>query len=65
MICYKKYKFRSANSFATTQLLNLGLRLAWTESVMNLHMTTAESRLLDFSLASLEIVRRGHWNFYR
>jgi hypothetical protein len=51
--------------YYASMLLNLGLRLAWIESVMNLHMTTAESRLLDFSLASLEIIRRGHWNFYR
>ncbi|TVU27764.1 hypothetical protein EJB05_19265, partial [Eragrostis curvula] len=63
-ICYKKYKFRSANTLIT-QMLNLGLRLAWTESVMKLRISTTESRLLDFSLASLEIIRRGHWNFYR
>ncbi|KAG2662433.1 hypothetical protein PVAP13_1KG537800 [Panicum virgatum] len=29
------------------------------------YVSMIESRLLDFSLASLEIIRRGHWNFYR
>jgi hypothetical protein len=24
-----------------------------------------ETRMLDFFLASLEVIRRGHWNFYR
>jgi xenotropic and polytropic retrovirus receptor 1 len=46
-------------------MLNLVLRLAWAESVMKLRLGMVESRLLDFSLASLEIIRRGHWNFYR
>jgi hypothetical protein len=25
----------------------------------------AERQLLEFALASLEVIRRGHWNFYR
>jgi len=25
----------------------------------------AEQKLLGFLLASLEVIRRGHWNFYR
>ncbi|RZS16281.1 hypothetical protein BHM03_00048252 [Ensete ventricosum] len=45
--------------------LNFVLRLAWIQSVMRLTMGQAEHRLMDFLLASLEIVRRGHWNFYR
>ena len=49
------------------QVLNLALRLAWTKSVilMNIQFSKHETRLLGFSLASLEIIRRGHWNFYR
>ncbi|OEL38410.1 Phosphate transporter PHO1-2, partial [Dichanthelium oligosanthes] len=59
-------KFTSTNKYhLTTQMLNLALRLAWAQSVMKLHLGRVESRLLDFSLASLEIIRRGHWNFYR
>nr|CAD1830911.1 unnamed protein product [Ananas comosus var. bracteatus] len=45
--------------------LNLVLRLAWIESVMRLNLGPVEHRLVDFLLASLEITRRGHWNFYR
>lgn len=47
------------------QALNLVLRLAWIESVMQLNLGPVEHRLVDFLLASLEITRRGHWNFYR
>ncbi|XP_024025376.1 phosphate transporter PHO1 [Morus notabilis] len=46
--------------------LNVVLRVAWVETVMNFrHVGAVESRLLDFLLASLEVIRRGHWNFYR
>ncbi|XP_010262400.1 PREDICTED: phosphate transporter PHO1-like isoform X2 [Nelumbo nucifera] len=45
--------------------LNLVLRLVWVETVMHFNLHTVESRLLDFFLASLEVIRRGHWNFYR
>ncbi|KAF8392157.1 hypothetical protein HHK36_022499 [Tetracentron sinense] len=45
--------------------LNLVLRLAWVETIMHFNFRMVESRLLDFFLASLEIIRRGHWNFYR
>ncbi|KAM1087224.1 hypothetical protein ACFX2I_012683 [Malus domestica] len=46
--------------------LNAVLRVAWVETVMGFHrIPDVESRLLDFLLASLEVIRRGHWNFYR
>ncbi|XP_010264986.1 PREDICTED: phosphate transporter PHO1-like [Nelumbo nucifera] len=45
--------------------INLVLRLVWVETVMRFNLKTVESRLLDFFLASLEVIRRGHWNFYR
>ncbi|KAJ4802649.1 Phosphate transporter PHO1-1 [Rhynchospora pubera] len=45
--------------------VNLGLRLAWVFSVMHLNVGPFEHRLIDFVLASLEVIRRGHWNFYR
>ncbi|XP_044410039.1 phosphate transporter PHO1-2-like isoform X1 [Triticum aestivum] len=51
--------------FSQMQMLNLVLRLSWTKSVMKISITKNETRLLDFSRASLEIIRRGHWNFYR
>ncbi|WOL19299.1 phosphate transporter PHO1-2-like isoform X2 [Canna indica] len=46
-------------------VLNFVLRLAWIESVMRFGTGQVQFRLLEFSLASLEVVRRGHWNFYR
>jgi hypothetical protein len=46
--------------------LNVVLRVAWVETVIRFHrIGVAESRLIDFLLASLEVIRRGHWNFYR
>ncbi|XP_073027410.1 phosphate transporter PHO1-like [Primulina eburnea] len=45
--------------------LNLVLRIAWVESVMHFNIGAFKSHLLDFFLASLEVIRRGHWNYYR
>ncbi|KAF7848348.1 hypothetical protein BT93_L2076 [Corymbia citriodora subsp. variegata] len=45
--------------------LNVVLRVAWVETVMRFHVGAVESRLLEILLASLEVVRRGYWNFYR
>ncbi|KAK4421789.1 Phosphate transporter [Sesamum alatum] len=45
--------------------LNFVLRVAWVETVMKFNIGMVESRLLDFFLASLEVIRRGHWNYYR
>ncbi|TKY53749.1 Phosphate transporter PHO1 [Spatholobus suberectus] len=45
--------------------LNVVLRVAWVETIMHLKMGPVQTRLLDFFLASLEVIRRGHWNFYR
>uniref|UniRef100_A0A7N0UPM2 Phosphate transporter PHO1 n=1 Tax=Kalanchoe fedtschenkoi TaxID=63787 RepID=A0A7N0UPM2_KALFE len=44
---------------------NVVLRVAWVETVLNFRVGLVESRLLEFLLASLEVIRRGHWNFYR
>ncbi|CAN0904767.1 Phosphate transporter PHO1 [Linum grandiflorum] len=46
--------------------LNVVLRVAWVEAVMGFRFNNiVESRMLDFFLASLEVIRRGHWNYYR
>ncbi|KAK2988878.1 hypothetical protein RJ640_028645 [Escallonia rubra] len=46
--------------------LNFVLRVAWVETVIRFkHVGVVELRLLEFFLASLEVIRRGHWNFYR
>ncbi|KAL3578012.1 hypothetical protein D5086_019516 [Populus alba] len=45
--------------------LNIVLRVAWVETVIRFRPNVVESSMLDFVLASLEVIRRGHWNFYR
>ncbi|KAG6395222.1 hypothetical protein SASPL_145863 [Salvia splendens] len=45
--------------------LNCVLRVAWVEAVMKYNPGVLESRLIAFLLASLEVIRRGHWNYYR
>ncbi|KAK6265619.1 hypothetical protein QUC31_016456 [Theobroma cacao] len=47
------------------QALNVVLRIAWVESIMRFRINPVQTHLLDFFLASLEVIRRGHWNFYR
>ncbi|KAL8481102.1 hypothetical protein ACS0TY_027586 [Phlomoides rotata] len=45
---------------------NFCLRVLWVETVMRFNnIGMFESRLIDFLLASLEVIRRGHWNYYR
>ncbi|KAJ8639225.1 hypothetical protein MRB53_015919 [Persea americana] len=56
---------KNNNIYYASIALNLVLRLAWVETVMRLNVGKVEYRLLDFLLASVEIIRRGHWNFYR
>ncbi|XP_057781464.1 phosphate transporter PHO1-like [Salvia miltiorrhiza] len=45
--------------------LNCVLRVAWVEGVMKFNTGMFESHLIAFLLASLEVIRRGHWNYYR
>ncbi|KAL5781664.1 hypothetical protein ACOSP7_006693 [Xanthoceras sorbifolium] len=45
--------------------INVVLRVAWVETVMRFRISNVEWRMLDFFMASLEVIRRGHWNFYR
>ena len=47
------------------QALNFVLRADWLETVLQFKVGLIESQLLDFSLASLEVIRLGHWNYYR
>lgn len=47
------------------QILNLLLRLAWLQSITHLKFGTRDNIVMDSLFASLEILRRGHWNFYR
>ncbi|KAJ0035634.1 hypothetical protein Pint_25109 [Pistacia integerrima] len=45
--------------------LNVVLRIVWVETVIRFRISNVEGRMLDFFMASLEVIRRGHWNFYR
>ncbi|OEL30811.1 Phosphate transporter PHO1-1 [Dichanthelium oligosanthes] len=45
--------------------LNLVLRLAWLQTVIHPNFGSLDSRVTSFFLAALEVIRRGHWNFYR
>ncbi|XP_062191561.1 phosphate transporter PHO1-1-like [Phragmites australis] len=45
--------------------LNLVLRLAWLQAVIHPNFGSLDSRVTSFFLAALEVIRRGHWNFYR
>ncbi|KAK9182951.1 hypothetical protein WN944_026099 [Citrus x changshan-huyou] len=56
---------RNKSIYYISIALNVVLRIAWVETVMWLHVTTVQWRMLDFFMASLEVIRRGHWNFYR
>ncbi|VVA98575.1 unnamed protein product [Arabis nemorensis] len=56
---------RNKNIYYLSIALNLVLRVAWIETIMRFRVSPVQSHLLDFLLASLEVIRRGHWNFYR
>ncbi|KAJ6800569.1 phosphate transporter PHO1-3 [Iris pallida] len=45
--------------------LNLVLRLAWLQTVLHSNFGSLDYRVISFFLAALEVIRRGHWNFYR
>ncbi|KAI3910190.1 hypothetical protein MKW92_026726 [Papaver armeniacum] len=46
-------------------VINVILRLAWLQYVVNFHVTFSHRRALTTIVACLEILRRGIWNFFR
>ncbi|KAK9107501.1 hypothetical protein Syun_023512 [Stephania yunnanensis] len=46
-------------------VLNILLRLAWLQTVLNFQVSFLHRQTLITIVASLEIVRRGIWNFFR
>ncbi|KAL8533760.1 hypothetical protein ACS0TY_009959 [Phlomoides rotata] len=46
-------------------VLNVFLRLAWMQTVMNISMFKLHRQTMVTLVASLEIIRRGIWNFFR
>ncbi|KAJ7549499.1 hypothetical protein O6H91_07G056400 [Diphasiastrum complanatum] len=51
--------------YVVSMVLNGVLRLAWLQSVTHLQFGDLDTQITDFIFASLEVLRRGHWNFYR
>lgn len=47
------------------QVLNLVLRLAWIYTLLKPQKDGLSHNPVDLTFAALEVVRRGHWNFYR
>ncbi|KAH1060091.1 hypothetical protein GLYMA_02G130200v4 [Glycine max] len=45
--------------------LNLVLRLAWLQTVLHSSFENVDYRVTSLFLASLEVIRRGLWNFFR
>ncbi|KAH9321143.1 hypothetical protein KI387_015782 [Taxus chinensis] len=56
-----KHKF----IYFISMVLNFVLRLAWLQTVLHSSFESVDYRVTSFFLASLEVIRRGHWNFYR
>ncbi|KAG6758036.1 hypothetical protein POTOM_038369 [Populus tomentosa] len=46
-------------------VLNILLRFAWLETVLNFRLTSLNKETMITLVASLEIIRRGIWNFFR
>ncbi|KAK1283455.1 Phosphate transporter PHO1-2 [Acorus calamus] len=57
---------KNKNIYYVSIAINFVLRLAWVETLLHFKkIGGVEHRLVEFFLASIEIIRRGHWNFYR
>ncbi|KAL2613437.1 hypothetical protein R1flu_025129 [Riccia fluitans] len=48
-----------------SMILNVLLRMAWLQSVTRFRFGVMDPQVADFIFAALEVIRRGHWNFYR
>ncbi|KAL3679563.1 hypothetical protein R1sor_022519 [Riccia sorocarpa] len=44
---------------------NVLLRLAWVQSILRFRFGLRDYQVADFAFASLEVIRRGIWNFFR
>ncbi|XP_057422823.1 phosphate transporter PHO1 isoform X2 [Lotus japonicus] len=56
---------KNKNIYYMSIALNVVLRVTWIQTFMHFKVGHVQSRLLEFLLAALEVIRRGHWNFYR
>ncbi|KAJ4884234.1 Phosphate transporter PHO1-like protein 1 [Raphanus sativus] len=56
---------RQKSIYYFSMVLNLVLRLAWVQTVVHSSFEHVDYRVTGLFLAALEVIRRGHWNFYR
>ncbi|RZC25641.1 Phosphate transporter PHO1 [Glycine soja] len=56
---------KNKNIYYMSIVLNIVLRVTWVETIMHFKVGPVHSQLLDFLLVALEVIRRGHWNFYK
>ncbi|XP_068641344.1 phosphate transporter PHO1 homolog 3-like [Aristolochia californica] len=60
-----KLLVRHKSVYFTAMVLNILLRFAWLQSVLNFDVPFLHRKALVAIVASLEIIRRGIWNFFR
>lgn len=53
------------SKFDWLQVLNVLLRFAWLQTVLDFRFSFMHTQTLIAVVASLEIIRRGVWNFFR
>ncbi|PIN13290.1 putative small molecule transporter [Handroanthus impetiginosus] len=53
------------SAYFVAMVLNVLLRLAWMQTVMNITIFSLHRQTMVALVASLEIIRRGLWNFFR
>ncbi|KAI3901412.1 hypothetical protein MKW92_001709 [Papaver armeniacum] len=53
------------NVYVGAMVLNVLLRFAWLQTMLNFHVSFLHKEALTTIVASLEIIRRGMWNFFR
>ncbi|KAI3934655.1 hypothetical protein MKX01_012195 [Papaver californicum] len=60
-----KLLISNTSIYFIAMVLNVILRLAWLQSVVNFNVTFLHRTALTTIVACLEILRRGMWNFFR
>ncbi|KAI5056420.1 hypothetical protein GOP47_0028238 [Adiantum capillus-veneris] len=56
---------KTKNLYYASMVLNTILRFAWLQSVTQIEFFGINRQFTDWLFASLEVIRRVHWNFYR
>ncbi|MCO5612899.1 hypothetical protein L7F22_067171 [Adiantum nelumboides] len=56
---------KQKNLYYASMFLNAILRLAWLQSITEIEFFGVNRQFTDWFFASLEVIRRVHWNFYR